>query len=159
MSDKKVRVRFAPSPTGGLHLGGVRTVLFNYLFAKKHGGDFVLRIEDTDQSRYVKGAEEYILECLEWCGLKPDESPVAGGKYAPYRQSERKSLYREYAERLVMQGHAYYAFDTPEELDRNRKEIPNFQYGHAYRDTLRNSLSLAGHDVEELRWAGTPHFL
>ena len=101
MSDKKVRVRFAPSPTGGLHLGGVRTVLFNYLFAKQHKGDFVLRIEDTDQSRYVKGAEEYILECLEWCGLTPDESPVAGGHYAPYRQSERKSIYREYAERLV----------------------------------------------------------
>jgi len=142
MSDKKVRVRFAPSPTGGLHLGGVRTVLFNYLFAKQHKGDFVLRIEDTDQSRYVKGAEEYILECLEWCELSPDESPVAGGHYAPYRQSERKSIYREYAERLVGQGHAYYAFDTPEELDRNRKEIPNFQYGHAYRNTLRNSISM-----------------
>jgi glutamyl-tRNA synthetase len=159
MPDKKVRVRFAPSPTGGLHLGGVRTVLFNYLFAKKHGGDFVLRIEDTDQSRYVKGAEEYILECLEWCGLKPDESPVAGGKYAPYRQSERKSIYREYAERLVMQGHAYYAFDTPEELDRNRREIPNFQYGHAYRDTLRNSLTLKQQQVDQLLADGEPHVI
>jgi len=159
MSDKKVRVRFAPSPTGGLHLGGVRTVLFNYLFAKQHKGDFVLRIEDTDQSRYVKGAEEYILECLEWCGLTPDESPVAGGQYAPYRQSERKSIYREYAERLVGQGHAYYAFDTPEELDRNRKEIPNFQYGHAYRGTLRNSLSMSSHEVQQLIDAGEPHVI
>jgi glutamyl-tRNA synthetase len=159
MADKKVRVRFAPSPTGGLHLGGVRTVLFNYLFARHHGGDFILRIEDTDQSRYVEGAEQYILDCLAWCGLTPDESPVTGGPYAPYRQSERKSLYREYAEKLVREGHAYYAFDTPEELDRNRKEIPNFQYGHAYRDTLRNSLSLSEHEVEKLLDAGEPHVI
>jgi glutamyl-tRNA synthetase len=159
MTDKKVRVRFAPSPTGGLHLGGVRTVLFNYLFAKKHKGDFVLRIEDTDQTRYVDGAEEYILDCLKWCGLQPDESPVAGGQYAPYRQSERKAIYREYAERLVMQGHAYYAFDTAEELDKNRKEIPNFQYGQAYRDSLRNSLSLPQHEVDALLDAGTPHVI
>lgn len=157
MSAKKVRVRFAPSPTGGLHLGGVRTVLFNYLFAKQHGGDFVLRIEDTDQSRYVPGAEEYITECLKWCGLNPDESPVVGGPYAPYRQSERKSLYREYAERLVMQGNAYYAFDTPEELEQNRREIPNFQYGHAYRDTLRNSLTLTQAQVDQLLAEGAPH--
>src|SRR5207249_8147815 len=100
----KVRVRFAPSPTGGLHLGGVRTVLYNYLFAKKHGGDFVLRIEDTDQSRYVPGAEEYIFECLKWCGLQPDESPVVGGPYAPYRQSERKSLYKQYDKQLVQEN-------------------------------------------------------
>lgn len=159
MSDKKVRVRFAPSPTGGLHLGGVRTVLFNYLFAKKNGGDFVLRIEDTDQSRYVEGAEQYILDCLEWCGLIPDESPLAGGPYAPYRQSERKALYREYAEKLVREGHAYYAFDTPEELDKNRKEIPNFQYGLAYRDSLRNSLSLTEHEVDQLLDAQTPHVI
>ncbi len=159
MSDKKVRVRFAPSPTGGLHLGGVRTVLFNYLFAKKHNGTFVLRIEDTDQTRYVEGAEEYILDCLKWCGITPDESPVAGGPFAPYRQSERKSIYREYAEKLVGQGHAYYAFDTPEELDKNRKEIPNFQYGLAYRNTLRNSLSLSTHQVMELLEAGTPHVI
>ncbi|MEN0055187.1 MAG: glutamate--tRNA ligase [Mucilaginibacter sp.] len=159
MTDKKVRVRFAPSPTGGLHLGGVRTVLFNYLFAKKHNGDFVLRIEDTDQTRYVEGAEEYILDCLKWCGLHPDESPVAGGPFAPYRQSERKALYREYAERLVMQGHAYYAFDTAEELDKNRKEIPNFQYGQAYRDSLRNSISLSQHEVDALLDAGTPHVI
>ncbi len=159
MADKKVRVRFAPSPTGGLHLGGVRTVLFNYLFAKKYGGDFVLRIEDTDQSRYVPGAEEYILDCLNWCGLIPDESPAVGGHFAPYRQSERKAIYREYAERLVMQGHAYYAFDTTEELERNRREIPNFQYGHAYRDSLRNSLSLTQHQVDQLLADGEPHVI
>jgi glutamyl-tRNA synthetase len=159
MSDKKVRVRFAPSPTGGLHLGGVRTALFNYLFAKQHSGDFVLRIEDTDQTRYVEGAENYIMECLAWCGLTPDESPVAGGHYAPYRQSERKALYREYAERLVLQGHAYYAFDTPEELDAKRKEIPNFQYGHAHRDSLRNSLSLPENEVDKLLDSGTPHVI
>jgi len=159
MADKKVRVRFAPSPTGGLHLGGVRTALFNYLFAKKHGGDFILRIEDTDQTRYVEGAENYIMECLDWCGITPDESPAVGGHFAPYRQSERKSLYREYAERLVREGHAYYAFDTPEELDRNRKEIPNFQYGHAYRDSLRNSLSLSQHDTDKLLDAGEPYVI
>ena len=159
MADKKVRVRFAPSPTGGLHLGGVRTVLFNYLFAKKHGGDFVLRIEDTDQNRYVEGAEQYILDCLSWCGLTSDESPVVGGQYAPYRQSERKALYRQYAEKLVMEGHAYYAFDTPEELDAKRKEIPNFQYGQAHRDELRNSLSLSEHEVDALLDAHTPHVI
>lgn len=159
MSDKKVRVRFAPSPTGGLHLGGVRTVLFNYLFAKKYKGDFVLRVEDTDQGRYVEGAEKYIMDCLNWCGLIPDESPIAGGQYAPYRQSERKAIYREYAERLVSQGHAYYAFDTPEELERNRKEIPNFQYGHAYRNGLRNSLSLKTHQVQQLLDGGEPHVI
>ncbi|MEO6849467.1 MAG: glutamate--tRNA ligase, partial [Mucilaginibacter sp.] len=159
MSDKKVRVRFAPSPTGGLHLGGVRTVLFNYLFAKKHNGDFILRIEDTDRGRYVAGAEEYIMECLAWCGLVPDESPLKGGQYAPYRQSERKAIYREYAERLVAQGHAYYAFDTPEELDTNRREIPNFQYGHAYRDGLRNSLSLTATQVQQLLDGGEPHVI
>jgi len=159
MSDKKVRVRFAPSPTGGLHLGGVRTVLFNYLFAKKYNGEFILRIEDTDQNRYVAGAEEYILDCLKWCGLQPDESPVVGGPYAPYRQSERKSLYREYAEKLVREGYAYYAFDTTEELDKNRKEIPNFQYGQAYRQGLRNSISLSENEVEQLLDAQTPHVI
>ncbi|HAL81845.1 MAG TPA: glutamate--tRNA ligase [Mucilaginibacter sp.] len=159
MSDKKVRVRFAPSPTGGLHLGGVRTALFNYLFAKQQQGDFILRIEDTDQSRYVDGAEAYVAECLQWCGLTPDESPAVGGPYAPYRQSERKSIYREYAEKLVSQGHAYYAFDTPEELEQNRREIPNFQYGQVYRDGLRNSLSLTEHQVDELLDAHTPHVI
>ena len=159
MPDKKVRVRFAPSPTGGLHLGGVRTILFNYLFARKHNGTFILRIEDTDQNRYVDGAEAYIFDCINWCGLNPDESPVAGGPFAPYRQSERKSIYREYAEKLVRQGHAYYAFDTPEELEQKRKDIPNFQYGQAHRDSLRNSLSLTEHEVEQLLDAHTPHVI
>jgi glutamyl-tRNA synthetase len=159
MSDKRVRVRFAPSPTGGLHLGGVRTALFNYLFARKNGGDFVLRIEDTDQNRYVEGAEQYIIDCLNWCGITPDESPVNPGLYAPYRQSERKSLYRQYAEQLVMQGHAYYAFDTPEELEKYRKDIPNFQYGQVYRDGLRNSLSLSQQEVDQLLADHTPHVI
>jgi glutamyl-tRNA synthetase len=159
MLTPKVRVRFAPSPTGGLHLGGVRTVLFNYLFAKKYNGDFVLRIEDTDQNRYVDSAEQYILDCLKWCGVTPDESPEIGGHYAPYRQSERKAIYREYAERLVAQGHAYYAFDTTEELETKRKEIPNFQYGQLYRDTLRNSVALTTGEVEHLLNAGVPHVI
>ncbi|HMN33121.1 MAG TPA: glutamate--tRNA ligase family protein, partial [Chitinophagaceae bacterium] len=112
-----VRTRFAPSPTGGLHLGGVRTALFSYLFAKKHQGKFILRIEDTDQNRFVEGAEEYILNCLDWCGISPDESPFHQGEYAPYRQSERKEIYKKYALQLVETGHAYYAFDTPAELE------------------------------------------
>ena len=121
--NKKVRVRFAPSPTGGLHIGGVRTVLYNYLFAKKHGGEFIVRIEDTDQTRYVKGAEEYIFNCLSWSGLEPDESPMHGGQYGPYRQSERKASYRQYADQLIKGGHAYYAFDTPEDLEKAKKLI------------------------------------
>jgi glutamyl-tRNA synthetase len=140
---KKVRVRFAPSPTGGLHLGGVRTVLFNYLFARKHGGDFILRIEDTDQNRYVEGAERYILDCLAWCGLNPDEGPKNGGPFAPYRQSERKANYRIYAEQLVRDGYAYYAFDTTEELEEQRQITPNFRYGHENRSFMRNSLNLS----------------
>ena len=118
----KVRVRFAPSPTGPLHLGGVRTALFNYLFARKMGGKMILRIEDTDQSRYVKGAEDYLLEALNWCGIKLDESSVDGGNYGPYKQSERKAIYYPYAKQLINDGFAYYAFDTEEELDimRNR---------------------------------------
>src|SRR5687767_12112142 len=120
---KKVRVRFAPSPTGGMHLGGMRTVLFNYLFAKQHHGDFILRIEDTDQNRYVAGAEEYILECLHWAGLDPDESAIHPGAYGPYRQSERKETYHKYAHQLVTQGHAYYAFDTPDELEEMRHRL------------------------------------
>lgn len=147
---KKVRVRFAPSPTGGLHIGGVRTVLFNYLFAKHFNGDFILRIEDTDQTRYVEGAEQYIYDCLKWCGLEPDESPVKGGDYAPYRQSERKSLYKKYADELVEKGYAYYAFDTPEELDAKRKAIPNFQYNHATRLQMKNSLTLSKDEVGKL---------
>jgi len=111
--DAKVRVRFAPSPTGGLHLGGVRTVLFNYLFAKHNNGEFILRIEDTDQTRFVSGAEQYIQDTLAWCGLLPDESPLHGGNFGPYRQSERKPMYKQYADKLIEQGNAYYAFDTP----------------------------------------------
>lgn len=154
-----VRVRFAPSPTGGLHLGGVRTVLFNYLFAKKHGGKFILRIEDTDQSRYVEGAEQYIADCLEWCGFHADESPQVGGPYGPYRQSERKPLYRQYAERLVQDGYAYYAFDTSAELEAKRKEIPNFQYGHAHRQEMKNSISLPQEEVQQLLDSGAPYVI
>ncbi len=157
--DKKVRVRFAPSPTGGLHLGGVRTVLFNYLFAKHHGGDFILRIEDTDQSRFVEGAEDYIFETLDWCGLQPDESPRHGGPYSPYRQSERKEIYRQYAEQLVKDGFAYYAFDTTEELDAKRKEVSNFQYNHHHRSGLKNSVSLSEKETEKLLNENTPHVI
>lgn len=156
---KKVRVRFAPSPTGGLHLGGVRTALFNYLFARQHGGDFILRIEDTDQSRYVAGAEQYIISCLDWCGITPDEGPVQGGPYGPYRQSERKADYRNYAEQLVEAGRAYYAFDTPEDLDIQRKANPNFQYGSATRMQLKNSLALPAEEVAGLLASGHPHVI
>ncbi|GGI26747.1 glutamate--tRNA ligase [Pedobacter mendelii] len=157
--DKKVRVRFAPSPTGGLHLGGVRTALFNYLFAKKNNGTFVLRVEDTDQNRFVEGAEAYIAECLDWCGITPDESPSKPGSYGPYRQSERKPSYRKFAEQLVSDGYAYYAFDTPEDLDAKRKEIPNFQYGQATRMQMRNSLTLTLSEVEDLLNAKIPHVI
>lgn len=162
MTDQKVRVRFAPSPTGGLHLGGVRTVLYNYLFAKQRGGDFILRIEDTDQSRYVPGAEDYIYETLHWCGLQPDESPRQGGPFGPYRQSERKASYRQYAEELVQNGYAYYAFDTAEELDamRNRlrtTENPSPQYDRNVRLHMRNSLTLPPEEVNNLLQQGTPH--
>ncbi len=158
----KVRVRFAPSPTGGLHLGGVRTVLFNYLFARKHGGDFIVRIEDTDQSRFVEGAEEYIFECLEWCGLQPDESPINGGEYGPYRQSERKESYRKYAEQLVKDGFAYYAFDTPDELEKMRSEFktaenPSPQYDAKLRMQMKNSLTLSPDEVKKLLDEDTRH--
>lgn len=160
--NKRVRVRFAPSPTGGLHLGGVRTVLFNYLFAKKHGGDFILRIEDTDQSRFVPGAEEYILQTLNWCGLTPDESPIAGGPYAPYRQSERKAMYKQYAEQLIDAGYAYIAFDTPAEIEEMRNnfktpENPSPQYNQTIRAKMRNSLTLSKEEVDALLAANTPH--
>jgi glutamyl-tRNA synthetase len=160
--NKRVRVRFAPSPTGGLHLGGVRTVLFNYLFAKKHGGDFILRIEDTDQTRFVPGAEEYIIQTLNWCGMTPDESPVVGGPYAPYRQSERKENYKQYATQLINAGHAYYAFDTPTEIEEMRNDFktpenPSPQYNHAVRAKMRNSLSLDAAEVAALLEAGTPY--
>lgn len=157
--NRKVRVRFAPSPTGGLHLGGVRTALFNYLFAKQHGGDFILRIEDTDQTRYVPGAEAYIQDCLQWCGLHPNESPIHGGAYGPYRQSERKATYRQYAEQLVADGYAYYAFDTAEELDAQRKAHPNFRYSHENRLQLRNSLSLSADETQALLAQGHPHVI
>ncbi len=161
---KKVRVRFAPSPTGGLHLGGVRTVLYNYLFAKNTGGEFILRIEDTDQSRYVPGAEQYILDCLKWAGLEPDESPVHGGDYGPYRQSERKKMYRQYAEQLVKDGHAYYAFDTPEELEKMRQDLktddnPSPQYDKTVRMKLRNSVSLSTDETQKLLADGTTHVI
>lgn len=155
--EKKVRVRFAPSPTGGLHLGGVRTALFNYLFAKQHNGTFILRVEDTDQTRFVEGAEQYIVSCLEWCGMSPDESPQKGGNYGPYRQSERKSSYKQYSDQLIAAGHAYYAFDTPEELDAKRKEVPNFTYGLATRDGMRNSLTLSETEVAALLANNTPY--
>jgi len=156
-SERRVRVRFAPSPTGGLHLGGVRTALFNFLYARQHQGDFILRVEDTDQTRFVPGAEEYINECLAWCGLTPDESPLQGGQYGPYRQSERKPSYRKYAEQLIANGYAYYAFDTAEELEEQRKLQPNFRYSHENRLKLRNSLSLSETETQQLLEAGTPH--
>lgn len=151
----KVRVRFAPSPTGGLHLGGVRTVLYNYLFAKKHGGDFIVRIEDTDQTRFVAGAEDYIFNCLKWCGMEPDESPLHGGPFAPYRQSERKELYKKYAVQLIADGFAYYAFDTPEELEKMRNDFktaenPSPQYDGKVRMQMKNSLTLGTDEVKKL---------
>ncbi len=146
MSTKKVRVRFAPSPTGPLHIGGLRTALFNYLFAKQHNGTFILRIEDTDQNRFIPGAENYIIESLKWVGITVDEGIETGGPYAPYRQSERKKIYREYAEKLVASGDAYYAFDTIEELEKIRKEYEarkeTFIYNAAIRDRMNTSLSL-----------------
>ena len=161
MIHSKVRVRFAPSPTGPLHIGGVRTALFNYLFARHHGGDFLLRIEDTDQTRYVPGAEEYIMEALDWCGIKIDEGPREGGVHAPYRQSERKELYAAYAEQLILSGHAYYAFDTPEELDSIRMNAEakgeTFTYNHLTRYGLRNSLSMPEGEWHALLAAGLPH--
>ncbi len=161
---KKVRVRFAPSPTGGLHLGGVRTVLYNYLFAKKHGGDFIVRIEDTDQSRYVPGAEEYIFDTLKWCGLEPDESVQHGGNYGPYRQSERKASYRQFAEKLVSDGHAYYAFDKTEDLEKMRQDFkteqnPSPQYDHTIRMKMRNSLTLTEEETRQLLEAGANHVI
>ena len=160
----KVRVRFAPSPTGGLHLGGVRTVLYNYLFAKKNNGDFIVRTEDTDQSRYVEGAEEYIFSCLKWCGLEPDESAVLGGPYAPYRQSERKSLYKRYAAELLKAGKAYYAFDTPEEIEAMRERLKaagsgSLQYDAAARTSMKNSLTLSEEETKSMIDDGTPYVI
>ena len=142
MTERRVRVRFAPSPTGPLHIGGVRTALFNYLFARQHGGDFVFRIEDTDSHRFVPGAEEYIIESFKWLGIKFDEGVSFGGNHGPYRQSERRDIYKKYVDQLLADGKAYYAFDTPEELDAKRAEIQNFQYDSRTRMQMRNSLSL-----------------
>ncbi|MGP1991742.1 glutamate--tRNA ligase [Zobellia laminariae] len=155
---QRVRVRFAPSPTGPLHIGGVRTALFNYLFAKKHGGDFILRIEDTDQNRYVEGAEQYIIDSLKWCGLTFDEGPGLKGDFGPYRQSERKHLYKQYAEELITNGKAYYAFDTAENLDFHRKDHEangkTFIYNWHNRQKLDNSLSLTPEEVQKRLDAG-----
>ncbi|MES2679609.1 MAG: glutamate--tRNA ligase [Bacteroidota bacterium] len=163
--EKRVRVRFAPSPTGGLHMGGVRTALFNYLFAKKHGGDFILRIEDTDQTRFVKGAEEYIVAALKWCGIEPNEGVGFGdGPHAPYRQSERKEsgIYKKYADQLIASGHAYYAFDTSEELDDMRKRMEAAkvvapQYNAVTRQNMRNSLTLPEDEVKKLLAEGVKY--
>lgn len=164
MLQKKVRVRFAPSPTGGLHLGGVRTVLYNYLFAKKNGGDFILRIEDTDQTRFVEGAEQYIFDCLAWCGMLPDESPQQAGEYGPYRQSERKASYKKYAEELIEKGYAYYAFDTPEALEEMRATYksdtnPSPQYDRLVRMKMRNSLNLTLEETQALLDEGVRHVI
>lgn len=158
---EQVRVRFAPSPTGPLHIGGVRTALYNYLFARHNGGKMILRIEDTDRNRFVPGAEEYIIESLKWCGIETDEGPEQGGPYAPYRQSERKDLYRQYAVQLVQEGKAYYAFDTPEELENLRKVLdeenaPNKSYCAATRNRMRNSLTLPADEVNRLLDEGVP---
>ena len=150
MAEKKVRVRFAPSPTGALHIGGVRTALYNYLFARQHGGDLVFRIEDTDSNRFVPGAEEYILESFRWLGIKFDEGVSFGGDKGPYRQSERREIYKEYVNRLLEAGKAYIAFDTPEELEAKRNEIKNFQYDAHTRMMMRNSLTMTKEEVDAL---------
>ncbi|MBX2842109.1 MAG: glutamate--tRNA ligase [Flammeovirgaceae bacterium] len=162
---EEIRVRFAPSPTGPLHIGGVRTALFNYLFAKKLGGKMLLRIEDTDQNRFVEGAEEYIKECLEWCGIELDESPwSAEGNVGPYRQSERKDIYKKYAQQLVDAGKAYYAFDTPEELGKLRQKLEkekgeSFLYNGLWRTRLKNSLTLSKEEVEQKLASGEPYVI
>ncbi len=152
-----MRVRFAPSPTGPLHIGGVRTALYNYLFARKHGGTFILRIEDTDQVRFVEGAEEYILKALEWLGLDIDESVTKGGEFGPYKQSERKNLYAKYTQKLIENENAYLAFDTPEELTAAREEDPNFKYNFEVREKMKNSLSLSKAEADAKMAAGEPY--
>ena len=150
MEERRVRVRFAPSPTGALHIGGVRTALYNYLFARKHKGDLVFRIEDTDSNRFVPGAEEYILESFQWLNIKFDEGVSFGGKYGPYRQSERRAIYKKYVDQLLEAGKAYIAFDTPEELEQKRAEIQNFQYDARTRGMMRNSLTMSADEVAAL---------
>ena len=164
MSNDSVRVRFAPSPTGPLHMGGVRTALYNYLFAKKNNGTFIIRIEDTDQTRFVPGAQHYILESLKWCGIEPTEGPGIGGDFGPYVQSERKHLYKPYAEQLITEGKAYYAFDTAEELDAVREKakqmgMPNWQYNQVTRSGMKNSLTLSQDQVNELLQKETPYVI
>lgn len=154
MAERKVRVRFAPSPTGALHIGGVRTALYNYLFARQHGGDLIFRIEDTDSHRFVPGAEEYIIESFKWLGIDFDEGVSFGGNYGPYRQSERRDIYRKYVGMLLDSGKAYLAFDTPEELDAKRGEIANFQYDASTRESMRNSLILSKEEVDALVASG-----
>ncbi|MEZ5059452.1 MAG: glutamate--tRNA ligase [Saprospiraceae bacterium] len=156
---KKVRVRFAPSPTGALHIGGIRTALYNYLYAKKSGGTFILRIEDTDQNRYVPGAEEYIVEALKWTGLIPEEGPGFGGDKGPYRQSERKDLYGEYAMKLLDEGHAYYAFDTADDLTAAREKDPNFKYDSKKRGEMKNSLTMPALEVAKKLNAGEAYVI
>ena len=164
MKNRRVRVRFAPSPTGPLHMGGVRTALYNYLFAKKHGGDFLLRIEDTDQNRFVAGAEEYIIASLKWCKIIPDEGVGFGGEYGPYRQSERKAMYRQYAVQLINSENAYYAFDTPPELEdmRNRLSaagVASPQYNAVTRQSMKNSLTLSEDEVQKRLEAGDAYVI
>jgi glutamyl-tRNA synthetase len=164
MIERPVRVRFAPSPTGPLHLGGVRTALYNYLFARKHNGQFLLRIEDTDQNRFVPGAEDYIVEALKWVGMDFDEGPGIEGPYGPYRQSERKEIYRQYADDLLEKGHAYYAFDTEEELTEMRERMNKaggqvFKYDHITREYLKNALTLSADDVKSRLDAGAPYVI
>ena len=157
MAERRVRVRFAPSPTGALHIGGVRTALYNYLFARQHGGDLVFRIEDTDTNRFVPGAEEYIIESFKWLGIKFDEGVSFGGNYGPYRQSERRDIYKKYVDKLLDDGKAYIAFDTPEELDAKRSEIQNFQYDAHTRMQMRNSLTLDKAEVDRLISEGSQY--
>lgn len=160
--ERRVRVRFAPSPTGALHIGGVRTALYNYLFARQHGGDMLLRIEDTDSTRFVPGAEEYIIEALQWLGIEIDEgisakAPDGKGPHGPYRQSERRDIYRKYVQQLLDAGKAYIAFDTPEELEAKRQAVPNFQYDARTRDEMRNSLTIPKEEVDKLIAGGTKY--
>ena len=164
MSTSKVRVRFAPSPTGPLHMGGVRTALYNYLFAKKNNGTFIIRIEDTDQTRFVPGAQEYIMDALKWCGITPDEGPGIGGDFGPYVQSERKAMYRPYAEQLIEKGWAYYAFDTAEDLTQMREQakqmkMPNWQYNSITRSSMKNSLTLPADEVKARIENGDPYVI
>ncbi len=161
---KPVRVRFAPSPTGPLHMGGVRTALYNYLFAKHNNGKFIIRVEDTDQTRFVPGAQDYIMDALKWCGMTPDEGPGIGGEFGPYIQSERKALYVPYAEELIKNEKAYYAFDTPEELEAMREQaktmgMPNWQYNNVTRASMKNSLTLPADEVQRRLDAGEPYVI